>query len=84
MSLESGLKPLICHQDHFRKATPQNPFKYTFAFPRADEQSDESYTFQQRVFNNCLESSETFIDGNQRFVKHQRTSRERENSCIPC
>ena len=69
--LNAALEPLVCHQHQFINATRQNPFKYTFSFPRADGQSDESYAFQQHVLNKSLASLESFMHGNVGFVKHQ-------------
>ena len=69
--LNNALMPLTCHQNDFINATRQNPFQYTLNFPRAVGQSDESLEFQKRVYNNCLNKLEEFINGKQGFVKHQ-------------
>ena len=69
--LNSALQPLQSKQDQFIDATRQNPFPYNFPFPRAVGQSDESYLFQQHVFDKCLEKLENFVHGIQGFVRHQ-------------
>ena len=69
--LNSALTPLRCKQNDFLEATREKPFNYNVLFPRADGQSNDSYEFQQHVFKRCLMRLDSFMRGNQGFVKHQ-------------
>ena len=69
--LNPALMPLQPHNDSFVAATRSNPFVYNFPFPRAPGQSDESNTFQQRVFNGCIQKLTNFIETKDGFIKHQ-------------
>ena len=69
--LNSAMAPLRCYEDKIVDATRQNPFNYNMTFPRATGQSDESFSFQTHVFDDCQKKLRSYIHGNEGFVKHQ-------------
>ena len=69
--LNPPLAPLQPYQTQLLNATRRNPFLFDYPFPRAEGQSEDSYMFQQQVFDVCSERLDTYVNGSQGFVKHQ-------------
>ena len=68
--MNPALIPLQNNKNFFN-ATRENPFTYNFPFSRASGRSENSYNFEQRVFESCLQKLDNYIQATDGFVKHQ-------------